>query len=137
VRRHSPRWSRNIDQVAADLKRSTAIYTSAASEVMQNLTGYVELASTISNDDLTLLRQLRESIETALANMKVFRKNVLDNQKVRTLTDFTRSMRMLGTIIDSEIETTKAIAEALATIVHLAEDKSPSKDRRDIQAVSP
>jgi hypothetical protein len=127
IRKLSPKWSKQIDRVTLELKSSVEVYTLVANKAVEDLTGYVELATTVSMTDLKQFTELRDAVLGAVEGLKGFRSKVLSNQNARMLTHLTRSMRLLGVAIDGQVETTKNIAEALGAIVYLAERKTASQ----------
>jgi hypothetical protein len=128
ARRTSPRWARKIDRVSADLEESVDRYTLAASAVIDNFTGYAELATTVKQADLQGFRNLHAAVAETIINIKVLRTRVLENQNLRMLTHLTRSMRRLGAVVDRQIEITEKIAVALGDVISLAEAKSPTDE---------
>lgn len=123
TRRQAPEWAKQINRVTENLKDCTALYASQAEDVVQNLTGYAELARRVSQDEVDRIKEFHAVTSKAVQAIKAFRASAFSNQSIRMTTEITRSMRFLGSVLDVQIESNERLAESLDIVVTLLEPK--------------
>jgi hypothetical protein len=123
ILRRSSRWAKEVDRATDELKISGGTYSLAAASLVQNLTGYVELAPAISESDVNALKGFcATSIET-LSSIKRLHASIGANVSARVLTHVTRSMRSLSAAVEHVIQETDVISQGLEMALVLAERK--------------
>jgi hypothetical protein len=94
-----------------------------AKDLIENLTGYAEVAMNVSAADVEEIKAVRDATIQAVQSVKEFRASVATNQLMRITTGITRSMRVLGSILEGQIETTEGLVEAFNVVILLLEQK--------------
>ncbi|HWZ30940.1 MAG TPA: hypothetical protein VNX18_06390 [Bryobacteraceae bacterium] len=123
IKMRVPRWSKKINAISSELKTTVELYVNQSNDLIQNVTGYAELASAVSANELAQLTQMRDSAISATESIKKFRALVATSQRMRITTEITRSLRLLGSVLDMQIGATKRISEALDAVLSLYEQK--------------
>jgi len=121
--RRAPTWSKKLDAQVAFLKKHAAAYRAAANEVSYNITGYVDLAGTASDEDLESFRTMASTTLSTHQSLSSFRESVRATQRERMLTELTRSMRGLGVALDEVVDVTQEFSETFAILVEFIEAK--------------
>lgn len=77
----------------------------------------------VSAADVEEIKAVRDATIQAVQSVKEFRASVATNQLMRITTGITRSMRVLGSILEGQIETTEGLVEAFNVVILLLEQK--------------
>ena len=123
VRIRAALWSKRLNRVGERLRQTGALYTLQAKDLIENLTGYAEVAINVSAADVEEIKTVRDATAQAVQSVKEFRASVATNQLMRITTGITRSMRVLGSILEGQIETTEGLVEAFNVVILLLEQK--------------
>lgn len=119
LRLRAPTMAREINRRTSDLKYKVSLFQKIATEAISNYVAYGELAS-MTREEIDALKTTRQQVAVGLRSSTAFRSSVRANEQTRVSTHITLSMKLLGDVIDRQIETTASIIEGFDAVLALS-----------------